>query len=886
VKEKKKQKQAKDGRKRLRRQAEETLRTRSSKKKVKAPDLRRLVQELEIHQVELKIQNEELRNAQVQLAESRDRYSGLYEFAPLAYVTLDRDGRVLESNRMATKMLGVEARDLLHASFTKFVTTESQDNWYLHRQAVSSSETTQVCEIKIQSADGSLRSIRVESIAAGRPRMLSSFIDLTERKQAEDAIGQLAAIVECSDDAIVSKDLNGIIMSWNKGAEKLFGYAAEEVIGKSIMIVIPPDRANEETRVLESIRSGKKIDHYETVRLRKDGSFVEISLTVSPIRAESGNIIGASKIARDISERKRAEERIAADLQAMKCLHEVGSLCAATGQEFDKCLREIVSAAIVITGADKGNIQLLDPASDSLTIAAQRGFEEPFLKFFASVCNGNCACGAAMHSAERIIVEDVMQSEIFAGQPSLTLLDAGVRAVQSTPLVSSAGNLLGILSTHFRLPHRPGERELRLMDVLARQAADYLERKRTEEEIARLLTEEQAAREVAENATRAKDQFLALVSHELRSPLNAVLGWNRLLRSQQGQDPQIAKVTETIERNAKAQLQLIEDLLDTARIINGKMSLELQPVEPVAIISQALDTVRPSADSKGVVVLTDLDSEAGQITGDPDRLQQVVWNLLSNAIKFTPGGGRVRIELRRAGAGVQIAVSDTGRGISPDLLPYVFDRFKQGDAEFSRRHGGLGLGLALVKHLVELHGGTVVVESPGVGQGATFIVNLPVRAVKAVAGAETGETEANRYVGHRTRTNKLEGVRALVVDDLPGARELLSATLEQYGVFVTGVDSTEAALAAIESQFGRDASEPFDILISDIEMPGGDGYELMKRLRTHTDERVKRIRAIALTAYGRTEDRLRALQAGFQMHVPKPIDEEELTTVITAVIDH
>jgi CheY-like chemotaxis protein/anti-sigma regulatory factor (Ser/Thr protein kinase) len=345
------------------------------------------------------------------------------------------------------------------------------------------------------------------------------------------------------------------------------------------------------------------------------------------------------------------------------------------------------------------------------------------------------------------------------------------------------------------------------------------------------------------------------------------------------------KVTETIDRNGKAQPQLIEDLLDTSRIINGKMKLELLPVEPVAIISESLDTVRPSADSKGVVVLTDLDPEAGQLTGDPDRLQQVVWNLLSNAIKFTPGGGRVRIELRRGGAGVQIVVSDTGRGISPDLLPYVFDHFKQGDAEFSRRHGGLGLGLALVKHLVELHGGTVVVESPGVGQGATFIVNLPVRAVKAVTSAERGETEANRYAGRQTRTTELEGVRALVVDDEPGARELLSATLEQYGVLVTGVDSTEAALAAIESQFGSEASEAFDILISDIGMPGGDGYELMKQLRTHTDERVKRIRAIALTAYGRTEDRLRALQAGFQMHVPKPIDEEELTTVITALID-
>jgi CheY-like chemotaxis protein len=308
----------------------------------------------------------------------------------------------------------------------------------------------------------------------------------------------------------------------------------------------------------------------------------------------------------------------------------------------------------------------------------------------------------------------------------------------------------------------------------------------------------------------------------------------------------------------------------------------------VAVISAALDTIRPAADSKGVVITTDLDPNAGQITGDPDRLQQVVWNLVSNAIKFTPGGGRVRVELRRGGAGVQIVVDDTGQGISHDLLPYVFDRFKQGDSETSRRYGGLGLGLALVKHLVELHGGSVAVESPGEGQGSSFIVNLPVRAVKGGGGAERqreGETAVDRRAVRSTRTARLEGVRALVVDDEPDARELLSATLEQYGVSVTGADSTVAALAALESQFGDEASEPFDILISDIGMPDADGYELMRRVRAHADGRVNRIQAIALTAYARTEDRMRALRAGFQMHVPKPVDEEELTTVIAALTD-
>jgi signal transduction histidine kinase/ActR/RegA family two-component response regulator len=406
-----------------------------------------------------------------------------------------------------------------------------------------------------------------------------------------------------------------------------------------------------------------------------------------------------------------------------------------------------------------------------------------------------------------------------------------------------------------------------------------------------LYVQEQEARQMAEQATRAKDEFLAMVSHELRSPLNVILGWNRLLRSKRGDDPQVARVTETVESSGKAQLRLIEDLLDTARMISGKMRLETQPVELVAVIVSALDAVRPAADSKGIIIIPDFGLEDGQmsyqITGDPDRLQQIVWNLVSNAIKFTPDGGRVWVGLRRGGSGAQIIVRDTGQGISPDLLPYVFDRFKQGDSSVSRRFGGLGLGLALVKHLVELHGGSVMVESPGEGQGATFTVSLPVRAVKGdVEEKSRGEWETvvPRSAPHGLQPTSLRGVRALVVEDEAGSRELITLALEQQGALVTGVDSAAAALAALESQPEVGAAQaPFNVLISDIGMPGADGYELIRRVRAHKDERVRRIRAIALTAYARAEDRMQALRAGFQMHVSKPIDEAELTTVIAAL---
>jgi signal transduction histidine kinase/ActR/RegA family two-component response regulator len=463
-----------------------------------------------------------------------------------------------------------------------------------------------------------------------------------------------------------------------------------------------------------------------------------------------------------------------------------------------------------------------------------------------------------------------------------------LRGWMAAPLLGGDGECIGVVQLSDKWVGGDAgeftEADEALLWQLAQVASVALENQQ-------LYKQEQEARQMAEQATRAKDEFLAVVSHELRSPLNAILGWNRLLRSRRGDDPQIARVTETVESSGKTQLRLIEDLLDTARIISGKMRLETQPVELVAVIESALDAVRPAADSKGIIIVPDFSLEAGQmsyqITGDPDRLQQVVWNLVSNAIKFTPDGGRVWVGLRRGGSGVQIIVRDTGQGISPDLLPYVFDRFKQGDSSVSRRFGGLGLGLALVKHLVELHGGSVTVESPGEGQGATFTASLPAPAVKGDAeGKSRGEwkTLVARPALHGLRPASLNGVRALVVEDEAGARELITLALEQQGALVTDVDSAAAALAALESQFeGGAARTPFDVLISDIGMPDADGYELIRRVRAHADKRVSHIRAVALTAYARTEDRLRALQAGFHMHVPKPVDEAELTTVIAAL---
>ncbi len=414
-------------------------------------------------------------------------------------------------------------------------------------------------------------------------------------------------------------------------------------------------------------------------------------------------------------------------------------------------------------------------------------------------------------------------------------------------------------------------------------AMDITARKRTEEERAALLEQEQAARAEAQAANQAKDEFLTVVSHELRSPLNAMLGWTRILRKQKADDPLVQRATGIIERSARQQLQLIEDLLDTARVISGKLKIEPRPVELVGVIFNTLDVMRPAAEAKRIDLISRLNPSAGQITGDPDRLQQVVWNLLSNAIKFTPDGGRVEIRLERADPHVQIRVSDTGKGIEAGFLPHIFDRFRQADSSAARRHGGLGLGLSLVKQLVELHGGTVSASSAGEGRGATFTVKLPMRAVytpqlsdgRRPANEEAMDVEAPGGAA------ALAGVRVVVVDDEEDAREMIATTLHDYGAQVQAASS---GAEAIELLARRAPNERPDVLVCDIGLPGEDGYALLRRVRTLPIEQGGAIPAVAVTAYARVEDRLRALQAGFQMHVAKPVEPAELVTVLASVV--
>ena len=407
---------------------------------------------------------------------------------------------------------------------------------------------------------------------------------------------------------------------------------------------------------------------------------------------------------------------------------------------------------------------------------------------------------------------------------------------------------------------------------------DISERKRMELERERLLATAQAAQKEAEHANRLKDEFLATASHELRTPLTAVVGWSRMLRTGKLDAENSARALEAIERNATLQTKLIDDLLDVSRIITGKLILDRRAIEMAHVLSDAVNTVRPAADAKNITIVTSFDAEAGPVLGDANRLQQVVWNLLSNAVKFTPKNGRIEVGLQRVNSQAEISVGDSGEGISSEFLPYVFDRFRQGDGKTTRLHSGLGLGLAIVRHLVELHGGTVNAHSDGPGRGATFKLRLPVLSINSVPGSKTAARDLTKARGTDGLSiecpPRLEGVRVLVVDDDSDTRQMLKAVLSECQAHVIIAASAAEAIEEIERR------KP-DVLVSDLGMPEQDGYELIKKVREmESADHTARIPALALTAYAKAEDRVRALASGYQVHLSKPVEPAEFVLVV------
>jgi PAS domain S-box-containing protein len=647
---------------------------------------------------------------------------------------------------------------------------------------------------------------------------------ITNLKSPELAQYWLAAIIESADDAIISKTLDGIITSWNKGAERIFGYTADEVIGKPVTILIPAGHEDEEPTILARLRAGDRIEHYEAVRVRKDGKFIDISLTVSPIRGPKGEIVGASKVARDITEQKRSRKELDEANARLKL-----ALAASRLGDWS-------------WDAQTNLINLSDTAARIFDVPPDSSITRPQMLDL-------------IHEDDRERMDTAVDKALaehsdYEIEYRITRKDGSDTWVmgRGRGIYDDHGTVLGMLGF--------------VQDITTRKTAEV--------ESERLYRQ-------AEESSRLKEEFLATISHELRTPLSAILGWTRMLRLGQLSEEHTAKALDTIERNARAQAQLVDDLLDVSRIMTGKLRMDVRPSDPNSFIDAAVEAVRPAAEAKGVRVLKVIDTGAVSIPGDPVRLQQVVWNLLSNAIKFTPRGGRVQIISERVNSHLEIVVNDTGQGISADFLPYVFDRFRQADQKTSRQHGGMGLGLAIVRHLVELHGGTVSATSEGEGKGATFTVRLPITPLYQLDSSGGRVHPAARdLLPPDEGTDRLDGLSILVVDDEPDTRELLKQGLEYCGAKVRVAGSANEAVDQLI------VSVP-DILISDVGMPGIDGYDLIRQIRGLPRERGGKVAAIALTAYTRTEDRLQALRAGYDMHVPKPVELAELVAVAVSV---
>ena len=545
----------------------------------------------------------------------------------------------------------------------------------------------------------------------------------------------------------------------------------------------------------------------------------------------------------------------------MSLLAEVGALLAST-LERERMFPRLVRLAIPALG-DLCAIDILgEDGTISRVACTHRDGTKAALVFETPI-----GVGAVIHSGQSVSVslagETDLMTEAQNAQHLRNLQQLRPRAWLVLPL-TARDRVLGAITFAMTESDESYDRvDVQTAEVVARQVAFALD-------VADLQRDTETANRATEAANRAKDEFLMTLSHELRNPLNAVSGWARLLEAGKLGEEQSRRAIEIILRNVDVQVRLVDDLLDMSSVVSGRMRLAIQPVNVGDVIGEALDAVRPGADAKGIQLQSVLDSPGAPVSGDPGRLQQVVWNLLYNAVKFTPKAGRVLVKLQRVKSHVEIIVSDTGQGIRPELLPYIFDRLRQGDSTRSRPHGGLGIGLALVRHIAELHGGSVFAESPGEGQGATFVVKLPLMVAgvreHAVAQAKNGPPD----------TPSLVGVRILVVDDDPAAVELVQEVLHQAGGEVRGTVTADEALRVLELW------RP-DVLVSDIEMAGEDGYTLIRKVRALTPERGGKTRTVALTAFGRPEDRIRSLMAGFDIHVSKPVDPGELTAIVASL---
>lgn len=815
-----------------------------------------------------------------------------------AVFTLDVRGCIDSWNEGAARIEGYRADEIIGRHFSRFY--RPQDRWKCERELeVAAREGRVEDEGWRVRKDGSLfwANVVITAVRGSHDELIGFTkvtTDLTAHMQVEESLRQseerFRLLVETVKDyAIFMLDPQGFVTTWNEGAQRIKGYRADEIIGQHFCRFYPEEdvRAGKCTMELElAVRDGTFEE--EGWRIRKDGSRFWANVVITTLRHSDGRIMGFAKVTRDLTERRKAEEERARVAEIVReRLHELTELseALAAALSIEDVGKAVIDRGMRFTGADTCTLYSLDEHTMTLNLIAEHGCNSEVLDQIRRLSEGseNPSYGIGVGALDAAWVETAEEYHTFF--PTLADLPtpgSRARAFACVPL-NAEGRTIGMLGVGFHQDRRFSDDERLFIRTFARQSAQALARARRLEaeraasvENATLYQSEQRARRAADLANRAKDEFLAMVSHELRTPLSAILGWAQLLERKKLDEHRSTAAVKTIARNATAMAELVEDLMDMSRIIGGKLRLTLKPTDLADAIRTALETVRPMATAKDVVLDSALESSLPSILGDATRLQQILCNLLGNAVKFNATGGRVEVIARRSGTRIEICVVDSGKGISPSFLPYVFEPFSQQETNPSKVKGGLGLGLAITKRLVELHGGEITAHSKGEGQGATFRVTLPVLEHAADQSAPDGAAHA--IDATTARTSHLRDLKVLVVDDEEDARQLMTTILHDCGCRVIAAASAEEAMTRL-----RDRDEWPDVLLSDIAMPGLDGYHLIRELRASFGEAGRSIPAAALTAYTRPDDRKRVLDAGFSMHVPKPIDPAELVVAVEAL---
>ncbi len=805
----------------------------------------------------------ELERRTAEISETRDLFEHVVSSMSEALFLTDRSGRVIRANPAAAHLLECTEASILGRPLTAVCGSDEipATPWKLIELAPGGRLTNLEADIRTTSGISIPVSFSLSLMHDKQNKITGVLAVARDMREHRSLINSLVSartrfqeLLEFAPDAIVLADEDDRIVLVNSQTEKLFGFKREELLGQSVDLLLPErwrepvnkkkKHNNQSHTNLDGSRQLKSPnDQVEFLVINRNGREFLTEITRRRIGTEDGTLV--MRVIRDITERRRAES----------------ALREATVVQ--QAILDFADYAIFSTFPD-GTINTFNPAAERmLGYKAQEVIGKDAYQFLANTDE---------HDERRKLFSAELATEIA---PGFELLVAKARrnmpkeyewtfirkngksfpaTLSMTALRDSAGEITGFLGI----------------------ASDITDRKRVEHDRAEFLRREQEARRIAEDASKLKDEFLAMISHELRAPLTAILGWAQMLRSGTLDSVSAERALLTIERNAQSQAHLVADLLDASRITSGKLGLDIRPVELMSIVEAAVDAVRPSIQSKKLRMQLVLEPWVGPFSGDAERLKQIVCNLLSNAIKFTPQGGLIEVRLERLENKALLIVSDTGQGIDPEFLPHIFDRFRQWDGSARRQQGGLGLGLAIVKHLVDLHNGAIYAYSRGIGEGSDFMVTLPLTA-ESVNSEEMPPWPVRQEIKVETRSTTLRGTRVLVVDDDYDTREILSAMLSRYGPEV------RAAASAAEAVDLFTAWRP-DVLVSDIGMPIEDGYDLIRKIRALPIEQGGNTSAIALTAFAGKEDRQRALAAGFQQHLSKPIEPVALAKVVARIL--